>query len=102
MDDLIDYYYRHKAEEYTKNETIQGIIKIAQGAGVLVGFGTVAVWLMTVAAPYLAGLGLPVTTGTVVLGLRALADQWSGYDEQTKRNICAAVKILSRFVNPFG
>ena len=102
MDDLKNYYEEHKSETFTKNEAVSGIIKIASAGGLALSAVTVVTWLTTVAVPFLAGLGLPISAGAVMVGLRHLSHQWPYLDTDTKRQICAAVKIFSKFINPFG
>ena len=92
MSTLKEDFEMNKDKSYSRAEVIAGLIKIAQAAGTVVAVGSVAIWVLTTGLPFLAGLGVPITIGTLAAGTRAIQQSWRSMTQKEKDETIATLK----------
>ena len=99
MSTMRDDYEANKDKKYTKSEIIQGLLIISKYAGAVVGALAIATWVLTTGVPFLAGLGVPITIGTLAAGCKALNYSWRNLSKSEKDKVIAALAWVGRAVN---
>lgn len=96
---LKDEYQNKKNQSYTKQEVIDGLKKIIAAAGLVSASVTLGSFAIFTALPFLSGLGVPITAGTLAVACRTISCEWNKMNEQERRNVIAALKMISRVIN---
>ena len=92
-------YENNKDKNFTKSEIIQGLLIISRYAGAAVGALAIATWVLTTGVPFLAGLGVPITIGTLAFGCKSLNYSWRSLPQSEKDKVIAALAWVGRAVN---
>lgn len=99
---LKEEYNQKKNGTYTKQEIVAGLKTILGAAGLVSTAITIGSFTLFTALPFLSGLGVPITAGTLTVACRSISNGWNQMKEQEKRNTIAALKWISRGINVFN
>ena len=101
MSTMRDDYEANKDKKHTKSEIIQGLLIISKYAGAVVGAVAIAIatWVLTTGVPFLAGLGVPITIGTLAYGCKSLNYSWRNLSQAEKDKVIAALSRVGKTVN---